>query len=120
VAEIHGNGGSITFPSLTVNVKSWTLSWDADVHDITSFDDDTDRIFLGGLSGWTCTAECFHDATNTAAPGDSAEITLSVTAVIDYIGDVIMTNMSPSTPVDGIINVTYSFQGDGTLADSYV
>ncbi len=120
MAEIHGNGGSITFTNLTAGVKSWTLSWDSEVHDITDFDDGTARTFLGGLTSWTCTAECQIDAANTADPGDSAQITLSVTAAIDYVGTAIMTNMSPSTPVDGIVTVAYSFQGTGTLVDSYV
>ena len=120
MAEIHGNGGSITFTDLTAGVKSWSLSWDGDVHDITDFGDGTARIFTSGLTGWTATAECQHDAANVAEPGDYAELTLSVTAAIDYIGYAYMTNMSPSTPVDGIVMCTYTFQGTGTLADSYV
>jgi hypothetical protein len=120
VAELHGNAGSITFTDLTAGVKSWTLSWDGEVHDITDFANDALRIFMAGLTSWTATAECQHDAANVAEPGDSAQLTLSVNADVDYIGTALMTNMSPSTPVDGIVMCTYSFQGTGTLADSYV
>jgi hypothetical protein len=120
VAELHGNAGSITFTDLTAGVKSWTLSWDGEVHDITDFADGTARVFKGGLTSWTATAECQFDAANVAEPGDSATLTLSVTGAIDYIGTALMTNMSPSVPVDDIVMCTYSFQGTGTLADSYV
>ena len=119
MAEIHGNAGSITFTNLTAGVKSWTLSWDAEVHDITDFADSTIRTFKSGLTTWTATAECQLDAANTADPGDSATLTLNVDGTINYAGTAIMTNMSPSTPVDGIVMVSYSFQGSDTLTPTY-
>jgi len=120
MAEIHGNAGSITFTDITAGVKSWTLNWDAEVHDITDFGDGTVRTFKGGLTTWTATAECQLDAANVAEPGDSATLTLSVDGTIDYEGTAILTNMSVSTPVDGIVTTSYSFQGSGTLTDTYV
>jgi len=120
MAEIHGNAGSITFTDITAGVKSWTLNWDAEVHDITDFGDGTVRTFKGGLTTWTATAECQLDAANVAEPGDSATLTLSVDGTIDYEGTAILTNMSVSTPVDGIVATSYSFQGSGTLTDTYV
>ena len=120
MAEIHGNAGSITFTNITAGVKSWTLTWDAEVHDITDFADSTIRTFKAGLTTWSATAECQLDAANTAEPGASAELTLSVDGTVDYVGTAILTNMSVTTPVDGIVKTSYSFQGSGTLVDSYV
>jgi len=119
MAEIHGNGGSISFTSLTAGVKSWTLSWDAEMHDITDFANSTIRVFKAGLTTWTATAECQLDAANTAAPGASAVLTLNVDDTINYSGAAFMTNMSVSAPVDGIVTVSYSFQGSDTLTDTY-
>lgn len=115
MAEIHGNAGSITFTNLTAGVHSWSLSWDSDVHDVTDFADSTIRTFAGGLTTWTATAECRLDAANTAAPGDSATLTLNVDGTINYAGTAIITSMAVSTPVDDIVTVSYSFQGSGTL-----
>ena len=119
MAEIHGNGGSITFTNLTAGVKSWTLAWKGEVHDITDFGDGTARTFKGGLTSWTATAECQLDAANTAAPLDSATLTLDVNGTIDYEGTAIITGMNPSVPVDGIVMMSYSFQGTGTLDPTY-
>jgi hypothetical protein len=119
MAEIHGNGGSITFTNLTAGVKSWTLNWVGDVHDITDFADGTARTFKAGLTSWTATAECQLDAANTAAPGDSATLTLNVDGTINYAGTAIITSMAPSVPVDGIVMVSYSFQGSATLTPTY-
>ena len=120
MAEIHGNAGSISFTSLTAGVKSWTLSWDAEMHDVTDFGDSTIRVFMAGLTTWSATAECQLDAANTAAPGDSATLTLNVDGTINYAGTALITNMSPSTPVDGIVMCSYSFQGSSTLTPTYV
>jgi predicted secreted protein len=119
MAEIHGNAGFVTFGALTAGVHSWTLSWDAETHDITDFANGTVRVFLAGLTTWTATVECRLDAANTAAPGDTGALVLNVDATIDYTGNAILTNMSPSTPVDGIVTVSYSFQGSDTLTPVY-
>jgi hypothetical protein len=119
MAEIHGNAGFITFAGIAASVKSWSISWDGEVHDITSFDDSTLRIFMAGLSSWTATIEANHDATNTAKPGDTGACIFNVDAVINYSGTVFVTNVSVSTPVDGIVTVTYAVQGSGLLSDVY-
>jgi hypothetical protein len=119
MAELHGNAGSVTFAGIAANVMSWSLSWDGEVHDITSFDDDALRIFMAGLSSWTATIEANHDATNTAKPGDTGQCILSVDGTVDYTGTIFVTNVSVSTPVDGIVTVTYAVQGSGLLSDVY-
>ena len=122
MAEIHGNAGSITYTDLSeAGVTSWTLSWDAEVHDITDFADGTPRVFKGGLSSWTATIESNMEAANVATPGDSAELILWVVgaSVPKYVGTAIMTNMSVTTPVDGIVTCNFSFQGSGTLTPTY-
>ena len=120
MAEIHGNAGSVTFATIVANVTSWSLSWDGEVHDVTSFEPDgTARVFMAGLTGWTATIEANMDATNIAKPGDTGACELSVDGTIDYNGTIFVTNVSVSTPVDGIVTVTYACQGSGVLTDVY-
>jgi hypothetical protein len=120
MAEIHGNAGSVTFAGIAANVMSWSLSWDGEVHDITSFDDAALRIFMAGLSSWTATIEANHDATNTAKPGDTGACVFNWGGgTVAYTGTIFVTNVSVSTPVDGIVTVTYAVQGSGLLSDVY-
>lgn len=116
MAEVHGNGGTMSYTGLTAGVKSWSLDYSGDVHDTTDFADAAARTFVAGLTGWTATCELNWDAANTAAPGDSATLTLYVVASTTYYaGTAICTGLSVSTPVDGIAVATYSFQGTGAL-----
>ena len=120
MAEVHGNGGSITFTNVTAGVKSWTLNWAADTHDITDFADGTARTFKNGLTSWTASCECNYDATNTADIEDAAAtLTLIVGGAVQYSGSALMTSMDVSTSVDGIVTMTYGFQGSGTLTPAY-
>lgn len=115
MAEVVGNGGSITFTNLTAGVKNWTLDYTSDVEEITDFADGTAKTFLPTLTSWTATAEANWDSANTAAPGDSASLTLTVDGSNTYSGTAILIGMSVSEPVGGVVTVTYSFQGTGAL-----
>ncbi len=119
MAEIHGNAGSISFTNLTAGIKSWTLNWDGEVHDITDFADGTVRTFLAGLTTWTATAEGNYDSANTVEPGNSATLTLNVDGTINYAGTALVTNITINTVVDDIVSATFSFQGSGTLTPTY-
>ena len=120
MAKLHGNAGSLTFTSLTAGLKSWTLTWDGEVHDITDFADGSVRTFLAGLTTWTATAEGNYDAANTVAPGDSATLTLlTAAATPNYSGTAIVTNVTVSTVVDDVVSASFSFQGSGTLTPAY-
>jgi hypothetical protein len=107
---------------------NWSLSWDSEAHDITSFDDGTDRAFMGGLTGWTATAERFWLTGGSAEdtepqPGDEHYLRFfvvytpapNVTTNYYYEGMGICTAASPATPVDGIVKGTISWQGTDAL-----
>jgi hypothetical protein len=107
---------------------NWSISWDSDVHDITSFDDGTDRAFMGGLTGWTATAEKFWLTGGAAEdtepqPGDAHYLRFFVvyaadptlTTVYFYEGRAICTAVSPPTSVDSIVKGTISWQGTDAI-----
>ena len=115
MAEVHGKDGSITFTNLTAGVKSWSVSYDGDVVEVTDFADAGVKAYIAGGSGWTATATGNHDVGNTAAPGDTADLTLTVTSGKTYTGSAIMTSLTVNAPHDGVVDDTYSFQGTGAL-----
>lgn len=107
---------------------NWSVSWDSEVHDITDFDDDTERVFKGGLTGWTGTAESWWLTGGAAAdtepqPGDTHYLRFfvvydaapNVTTNYYYEGSAICTAVSPTTAVDAIVKGTISWQGSSTL-----
>ena len=115
MAEVKGTAGSITYTNLTAGTRSWSLNYTADTHETTDFADAGVGTYLGGITRWNATVTANWDAANTAAPGDSATLTLTVTSGKTYAGTAIITGMTPSTDVQGIAQVTYTFQGSGTL-----
>lgn len=115
MAEVHGKGGSITFTNLTAGVKTWSLDSGADVAEVTDFADAGVKAFIAGGSGWTASCTANWDAANTAAVGDSATLTLTVTSGTAYSGTAILTGMAIGEAHDGVVEVTYSFQGTGAL-----
>lgn len=115
MAEVAGYGGSITFTNLTAGVKNWSLSYNADALETTDFSDSGNRTYIAGLKGWTATVEANWDSSNSAEPGDSASLTLDVDGTHNYSGTAILTGMSISQAVDGVVTVTYEFQGTGAL-----
>lgn len=117
MAELTGKGGSISFTGLTVSVFSWSLNDDADLKDKTDFADAAAgyRTKIAGVPDWSVTVEARYDSTNTADPGDSALLTLTVTTGSDYTGTAMIASMSISEPVDDLVTATYEFVANGVL-----
>ncbi len=119
MAELTGKDGAITFTNITVNVFSWSLDDGVDIHDKTDFADGGNDIKTkkAGLKDWSATVESRVDdgATNTAAPGDEALLTLTIKSGKTYTGTAILASTSVNTPVDDLVTRTYNFVGNGTL-----
>lgn len=116
MAEVRGCGGSLTYTNLTAGVKQWTLDYQQEVLDVTDFADNCAKAFMAGFTSWTATATANWDAANSAKPGDSASLTLTVTSGKTYSGTAIVTGLSVNTDVNGVVEATYSFQGTGALS----
>ncbi len=115
MAEIKGCGGAVTFTNLTAGAKSWTLNWTNTPLDTTDFADNCAKTAIAGFTEWNATVVCNWDAANTADPGDSATLTLKVTSALNYAGTALLTGITVNTAVDGVVEATYTFQGNGTL-----
>jgi hypothetical protein len=117
MAQISGTAGEVRVAGATVNgIKSWTLDYVQDALETTDFGDSGVRTYLPGLSGWSGSFEGFKDAAPTAIGSEIALILMeSATASQLYTGQAILTGSHPSASVDGIVSISYDFQGTGAL-----
>jgi len=115
MSEVAGKGGSITCTGLTVGVKSWSLDLVGDTLETTDYADSGHRTFIAGLDGWTGSCEINWDTANTISVGDEiTDLVFSIVGATEkYTGDAIVTGISVSSSVDGLVTATISFQGTG-------
>jgi hypothetical protein len=124
-----GSEGLIKVGTVTVaEVKSWSVDESADTLETTTMGD-TARTYSSSLTTFTGSCDCFYDIADTTGQGAFA-IGASVTVAFQpegdtsgdtiYTGSVIVTGSSKSSSFDGIVDVSFTFQGSGTLATSTV
>lgn len=120
MAEMSGVDGSVDFSGSSGYVKSWSLSYAGDALETSNFDDSSGgRTYIPGLTGWSGSFDCLYSTSNTAGPGSTGKITLktdSTGTVGLWYGDIIITGMDVTTPRDGLVTQSYTFQGTGLLA----
>jgi len=115
MAEVAGKGGSITCTGLTAGVKAWSLDLVGDTLETTDYDDSGHRTYIVGLDGWTGSCEINWDTANTIGVGDEiTDLVFSIVGATEkYTGDAIVTGISVSSSVEGLVTATISFQGTG-------
>jgi len=119
MAEMSGKDGSVVFTGALTTVKSWSLSYAGDALETSNFDDSSGgRTYIPGLSGWSGSFDSLYSTSNTAVPGSTGSITLKTTtgATGLWYGGIIITGMDVTTPRDGLVTQSYTFQGTGLLA----
>lgn len=119
MAEVAGKGGSLTCTELTVGVKSWTLNLVGDALEATDYTDGAtgQRTYIAGLKGWTGSCEVNWEATNTIDVGDLiTDLRFNIVNTTTYYkgASAIVTGISISSAVEGILTMSVSFQGSGT------
>jgi hypothetical protein len=118
MGAIAGKEGNVTFSSgYTTGVFSWSIDYNAEALEETDFADLGYRTYIPGLKGWSGSFECRLDnSSKIAHPGKpGASATFQATTGVTYYGNILVTGLALSTPVDGIAAVTVSFQGSGPL-----
>lgn len=114
MAEVAGKTGTLTFTGLTAGVKSWGLDLKGDTLETTDYSDSGHRTYIAGLDGWTASCELNWDTANTVSIGDSATLDLKIVGDTEkYSGTALVTGISISSNVDGVVTATISFQGSG-------
>jgi predicted secreted protein len=113
--EVAGKGGSIACAGLTKGVKAWSLNLVGDTLETTDYADSGHKTYIAGLDGWTGSCEVNWDTANTISIGDTiAALIFSVVGDTEkYTGAAIVTGISVSSSVDGLVTMSVSFQGSG-------
>ena len=119
-----GSEGTVKIGTDTLaEIKSFSIEESADTIEDTTLGD-TARTFKSGLTGWSGSLECFWDETDTNGQGAltvGAEVTLNVypegAASTDkyFTGSGIVTGISRQASLDGMVEASFSFQGNGAL-----
>lgn len=123
MAEVSGKNGSVSFTGASGSIHSWTISLVGDALETTDFDDSSGgRSYIPGLTGWSGSFDAYYSTGNTSVPGTSATGTVilrTTTGTVGlFTGDIIITGTDVTTPIDGIVTQSYTFQGTGAVATS--
>ena len=118
-----GVGGSITYANgYTTHVDTWTLSGEADEHDLTDFDNVLGwRDWIAGLTSWSGTYTAFVsgavqlDANIGWFGGVGGAVTLDMDATRMFTGAILITGFTVDTATADIVKATFTFRGDGLL-----
>jgi len=99
-------------------IKSWTITYETDALDLTSFVHAGVSSFLPGISRWSGSFEGYK----TGVPlgiGSEVYLVLGETSTGSrcWIGKAIITNAVPTTDHNGVVSYSYSFQGTGALEE---
>jgi len=123
MATHHGKEGVVkTGANVTGEVTAFTLETTGDVVEDTSLSDSA-KTFLAGRTSFSGSVECHFDETDTSQEemvvGSSLTFTLlpegNTSGDASYSGSGIVTGMSISNTLDGVISRSVTFQGTGAL-----
>ena len=117
MAQISGKAGEVQVAGATVaGIKSWTLDYVSDALETTDFGDSAHRTYIAGLDGWSGSFEGFKDAAPTAIGSEIALVLKESTVTAQkWTGQAILTGSHPTVDVDGVVGISYDFQGPSTL-----
>ncbi len=131
MAEISGKAAKVLYGTAPVNIlDSWDLTADTNMLDVTTFSTGTTqwRDFIAGLSGWTGIVSGNFDIGSTGLTDMRVNSLTPSTAAIELFmdkvggesldGSVFISSMGHTAPIDGTVEVSFSFQGTGALTFS--
>lgn len=122
-----GKNGLVKIGSNAVaEVKSFTVEETGDTAETTAMGDEW-RSYKPTLKSWSGSVEAQWDDADTTGQGAlsvGAEVALKLypdddaTGDVEFSGNAIVTGISRSVTFDGITSVSFTFQGNGALAQS--
>jgi hypothetical protein len=129
MAVHSGTQGSVVYATssgtsgtLVGGMKNWTLSVEGEVLDTSAFGQNWRSKDLG-IKQWTGSFEGNKEGQGTVQNaiwaqllgGTKAEVTFYAGTVDRYYGTVVITSEEINQTFDGFAEVSYNFEGDGTL-----
>ena len=115
MAKLAGKAGKVDIAGTVNAVKSWTCDYTGDALETTDFGDSGHRTYIAGLDGWAGSFEGNFNAEAMEAIGAIAALKLYVDATHYVSGAAVMTGIHLGTAVDGVVTVSYDFQGTAAL-----
>ena len=120
MAEVVGKNARIYMGKVRQGgMKDWSINYSIDTVETTTFDDAGIKQYLGTLVGWSGSFNGFGQPgwTGSAVVGTQylGSFFISASTGSSYTGSVLITGASPSVSVDGVAEVSYTFQGTGAL-----
>ena len=121
-------GAVLVGANVVAEIKAWSLDESANIIDDTELADAW-KTKQAGTKEWSGNLECFWDETDTTGQGAldvGAEVTLNmhpegnVTGDTFYTGLAVITGINRSGGVDGMVEVSFNFEGNGALTESTV
>lgn len=122
MAVIAGYDGLVTFAGgYVTTIKAWTVNFSNTELDLTAFGD-LWKIFIEGVSEWSGTYTGLIDnatfdplsSINFQAAAAAATFVFDNSATDgSFNGNIILTGMDASNAVDGVPEVSFTFEGDG-------
>jgi len=110
MAELSGKNGKIDVSGVVNAMKSWTCDIVCDALEITDFADGGHRAYIAGLEGWSGAFEGSFNQEATLSVG-ACTLKLYVDTAHYITGDAIITGIHSATSVDGVVTLSYDFQG---------
>ena len=123
MATHHGKEGVVkTGSNVTGEVTAFTLETTGDVVEDTALSDSA-KTFVAGRTSFSGSVEAHFDETDTSQEAMTVGTSLAFTLLPEgntsgdasYTGSGIITGMSISNTLDGIITRSVTFQGTGAL-----
>lgn len=114
MAHLAGKSGYVDTASAVSGIKSWTLDYVTDVLETTDFADAGVKSYIVGPSGWSGSFEGYKDGA-PQTQGASVTLKLYESATAYWSGTALIIGTHPSVSYDGVVSVSYDFQGTGSL-----
>jgi predicted secreted protein len=124
-----GSEGSVKVGSNAVaELKGWSLTESANTIDDSTLTD-TWMTKKAGQQSWNGKADAFWDETDTTGQGAmtiGAEVTLNMypegsgAGATYFTGSAIITGIERSAAIDGMVETSFSFEGNGILTETTV
>ena len=129
MATHSGHEGLVKVSTNTIaEIVSYSYEETADVFEDTELSDGA-KSFVVGQTGWSGSAECHFDESDTSGQGAldiGSSVTLALYPEGDTSGDTyrtgtaLVTNRSVSGGGGDTVKISFSFQGTGALTESTV
>ena len=129
MSAVTGKSGTILFDGGSVaTIKSWSMDIQTDMHDVTTLSTGVVqwREFVGGISGWTGSADGTFNPLSTGQNDMIVATMAASTAAIvlemdkneggKFTGGCLCESMSVNVDIDSQVALTWSLQGNGSLA----